>query len=191
MFLGMREWLILVAHLIVTIIKVAAPGGTRSVVAESLILKHQLLILNRSRKRAPTLGVIDRVLLGLGTLLLSPRRLMKVAVVIRPTTLLRFHRALVRRKYRQLFSSRSRGRPGPKGPSDELIALILEMKRRNPRWGCPRIASQIAHAFGIVDKDVVRRVLARYYRADPGLPIPCRHLLAVSRRMMSIGRSAA
>jgi putative transposase len=168
MFLGMREWLILVAHLIVTIIKVAAPGGARSVVAESLILKHQLLILNRSRKRAPKLGVIDRVLLGLGTLLISPRCLMKVAVVIRPTTLLRFHRALVRRKYRQLFSSRSRGRPGPKGPSDELIALILEMKCRNPRLGCPRIASQIAHAFGIeIDKDVVRRVLARYYRADP------------------------
>src|SRR5690348_14038850 len=154
MFLGMREWLILVAHLIVTLIKVAAPGGARSVVAESLILKHQLLILNRSRKRAPKLGVIDRVLLGLGTLLLSPRRLMKVAVVIRPTTLLRFHRALVRRKYRQLFSSRSRGRPAPKGPSDEQIALILEMKRRNPRWGCPRIASQIAYAFGIeIDKD--------------------------------------
>jgi len=67
MFSGMREWLILVAHLIVTIIKVATPGGGRSVVAESLILKHQLLILNRSRKRAPKLGVIDRVLLGLGT----------------------------------------------------------------------------------------------------------------------------
>src|SRR5437016_3011461 len=82
MFSGMREWLILVAHLIVTMMKVAAPGGVQSVVAESLILKHQLLILNRSRKRAPKLGMIDRVLLGLGTLLISPRRLMKVAVVI-------------------------------------------------------------------------------------------------------------
>jgi hypothetical protein len=38
---GMREWLILVAHLIVTIVKIATPGGARSVVAESLILKHQ------------------------------------------------------------------------------------------------------------------------------------------------------
>ena len=88
--------------------KVAAPGGVQSVVAESLILKHQLLILNRSRKRAPKLDMIDRVLLGLGTLLISPRRLMRVAVVIRPTTLLRFRRAMVRRKYRQLFASRSR-----------------------------------------------------------------------------------
>src|ERR1700720_4437695 len=67
MFSPMREWLILVAHLVVTIIKIAAPGGARSVVAESLILKHQLLILNRSRKRAPRLGAVDRVLLGLGT----------------------------------------------------------------------------------------------------------------------------
>ena len=39
------------------------------------------------------------------------------------------------------------------------------MKRRNPRFGCVRIAQQIAHAFGIeIDKDIVRRVLARHYR---------------------------
>jgi putative transposase len=132
---GMREWLILVAHLIVTIVKIATPGGARSVVAESLILKHQLLILNRSRRRAPKLGAVDRVLLGLGALLVSPRRLLKVTIAIRPATLLRFHRALIRRKYRLLFSGRPRCRPGPKGPSDELIAVILEMKRRNPRFG--------------------------------------------------------
>jgi hypothetical protein len=38
---GMRQWLIFVAHLVVTMIKVAAPAGARSVVAESRILKHQ------------------------------------------------------------------------------------------------------------------------------------------------------
>jgi putative transposase len=166
---GMRQWLILVAHLVVTIIKVAAPAGARSVVAESLILKHQLLILNRSRKRAPKLVVPDRVLLGLTALLVSPRRLLKVAVAIRPATLLRFHRALIRRKYRLLFSGGPRCSPGPKGPSEELIAVILEMKRRNPRFGCPRIAQQVSHAFGIeIDKDVVRRVLAKHYRPKPG-----------------------
>ena len=38
------------------------------------------------------------------------------------------------------------------------------MKQRNPRWGCPRIAQQIALAFGIdINKDVVRRILAVYY----------------------------
>ena len=42
------------------------------------------------------------------------------------------------------------------------------MKRRNPRWGCPRIAQQIALAFAVdIDKDVVRRVLATHYRPAP------------------------
>jgi transposase InsO family protein len=43
----------------------------------------------------------------------------------------------------------------------------LKLKRRNPRFGCVRIAQQIAHAFGVdIDKDVVRRVLAKHYRPD-------------------------
>ena len=42
------------------------------------------------------------------------------------------------------------------------------MKRRNPRYGCPRIAQQINLAFGLeLDKDVVRRILATHYQADP------------------------
>ena len=42
------------------------------------------------------------------------------------------------------------------------------MKRRNPGWGCPRIAEQIALAFGFeIDKDVVRRILANHYRPEP------------------------
>jgi putative transposase len=57
------------------------------------------------------------------------------------------------------------GGPGPKGPSAELIAVIVEMKRRNPKFGYVRIAQQITHAFGIaIDKDIVRRVLAKHYR---------------------------
>jgi len=102
----------------------------------------------------------------LTTLFLSPRGIPKPGALIKPATLFKFHKALVERKYRLLFSSSShRRRPGLKGPSPELIAAIVEMKRRDPRFGCMRIAQQIAHAFGIeIDKDVVRRVLARHYR---------------------------
>ena len=49
----MRGLVILFVHLIVTLARLAGPGGVRSVVAESLLIKQQLLILNRSRKRAP------------------------------------------------------------------------------------------------------------------------------------------
>ena len=144
------------------------PGGARAVIAESLLLKHQLLILNRSRKGAPPLRALDRILFGLGAILVSPQRILKVAVAVRPATLLRFHRALVRRKYQWLFSSKTRRRPGPKGPSRELIAAVLEMKRLNPRFGCPRIAQQISHAFGPeIDKDVVRRILAQHHYHNP------------------------
>src|SRR5262249_20819109 len=84
--------------------------------------------------------------------------------------LLAFHQALVRRKYRRLFSSTSCPRkPGPKGPNQALIQAIVELKSRNPRFGCPRIARIIAQTFGIdVDKNVVYRGLAKRYRPAPG-----------------------
>jgi len=75
---------------------------------------------------------------------------------------------LKKRKYRLLYSSSRKGKPGPKGPSQELIDAIVELKRRNSRFGCPRIAQEINKAFGVnIDKDVVRRVLAMHYRPGP------------------------
>ena len=73
-----------------------------------------------------------------------------------------------KRKYRLLFSPGGGSKPGPKGPSREVIDAIVEMKRRNPRYGCPRIAKQINLAFDLdLDKDIVRRVLATHYKSDP------------------------
>jgi transposase InsO family protein len=101
--------------------------------------------------------------------ILGPRRTERSGIIIRPSTILEFHKILRKRKYRLLYSSRKGGKPGPKGPCPELIQLILEMKRRNPRFGTPRIAQEISRTFGIdIDKDVVRRVLAKHYRPDPG-----------------------
>jgi putative transposase len=58
---------------------------------------------------------------------------------------------------------------GPKGPTKELINAVVEMKQRNPTWGCKRIAQQIALAFGIdIDKDVVRRILAIHFHPEGG-----------------------
>jgi len=89
-------------------------------------------------------------------------------VIIKPSTLLRCHEALLKRKYQWLYFSHKKGEPGPKGPSPELIKVVVDMKRRNPKYGCPRIAQQISNAFGThIDKDVVRRVLAKYYRPGP------------------------
>src|SRR5215469_10869512 len=55
----MREFLILLIHLLVTTVRLAKPGGLRTVLAESVLCRHQLLILNRGRERAPNLRPSD------------------------------------------------------------------------------------------------------------------------------------
>ena len=139
----MRDLAVLFIHLITTVARLAGPGGARSVVAESVLVKQQLLILNRPRKRSPNLRVADRVVAGLCALLMRPGRLICSAIVLKPSTLLGLHRALKNRKYRLLFSPKGRKRPGPKGPSYKVIAAVVQMKQRNPTWGCPQIAQQM------------------------------------------------
>jgi hypothetical protein len=48
-----------------------------------------------------------------------------------------------------LFSPKRRAKSGPKGPNQDLIRAVVDMKQRNPRRGCPRAAEQIELAFGI------------------------------------------
>jgi hypothetical protein len=60
----MRDLLVLAIHLLVTLAKLLRPGGVRRLAAESILLKHQLLISNRTRRRAPNLTTLDRLMLG-------------------------------------------------------------------------------------------------------------------------------
>src|ERR1700733_15031345 len=72
--------------------------------------------------------------------------------------LLRFHPAMVKRKYRLLYGPTMRSHSSPKSPSKDLVNAVVEMKRRNPGFGCRKIAEQISDAFGMdVHKDVIRR----------------------------------
>src|SRR5216684_965356 len=166
----MKDFLLTLLHLAVLTAKLCGSGGVRAVMAENLLLKQQLIVLRRARQRAPTLTPSDRLLCGFWSIFLSPGRIRKVAIALRPSTLLAFHQALVRGKYRRLFSSASCPKqPGPKGPDKALIQAIVELKSRNPRFGCPRIARIISLTFGVdVDKNVVHRVLAKHYRPTSG-----------------------
>ena len=146
----MRDVFFLLLHLLTTMAKLVRPGGSRAVIAENLLLKQQLIIHSITRQRAPNLNTRDRALLAFMSLFLSPRRMLLAAIIIKPSSLLSFHNALKKRKYRLLYSPRGSGKPGPKGPSREVIDAIIEMKHRNPRYGCPRIAQQINLAFGLI-----------------------------------------
>jgi hypothetical protein len=75
----MKELLILLVHLLSTVARLVGPGGAKGLVAENLLIKQQLLILNRSRQRAPNLRSLDRFLLGFLSLFIRPGRLPKLA----------------------------------------------------------------------------------------------------------------
>jgi len=78
----MRDVVTLFFHLIVVVVRLARPGGFRSVVAESALARHQLLILNRGRKRAPNLRAADRIIAGLCTPFMRSERVPRSAIVL-------------------------------------------------------------------------------------------------------------
>src|SRR5260370_238703 len=88
----MRVVLALFAHALATLGKLLGPGGVKTVVAENLLLRHQLLIITRPGKRAPNLRASQRLLLGFLSLFRNPRRLLRNAIILKAATLLRFHR---------------------------------------------------------------------------------------------------
>src|ERR671937_54643 len=118
---------------------------------ELLVLRHQLVVLGRQQRR-PGLGPADRALLSALARLLPPRR--RHGLVVRPQTLLRWHRELVRRKWTQ--PRRARGRPPV---DDQVRQLVLRLARENPRWGYPRIAGELLKLGLHVSPSTLRRML--------------------------------
>jgi putative transposase len=144
------------------------PNGARAIAAENIALRQQLISLTRNQKRSPRLMTLDKILFGILVSMINIKRLSRIAITLKPATLLKFHQALVKRKYHLLFTKKASKKPGPKGPEKALVDAIIEMKKRNPSYGYRRIAMQITDAFGIlIDKDVVRRVLSKNFKDTP------------------------
>lgn len=118
---------------------------------ELLVLRHQLAVLRRQERR-PRLRPADRALLAALARLLPPPR--RHGLLVRPQTLLRWHRELVRREWTQ--PQRAPGRP----PTDDRVrGLVLRFARENPRWGYPRIAGELLKLGMRVSPSTVRRIL--------------------------------
>jgi putative transposase len=158
----------LLVHFVTTVFKLLKPGGVKVVMAESIAVKHQFIITNCRRKRAPALVASDRFLFGLLATLIGERRLQKVAVIIKPATILDFHQALLKRKYSKLYSNKAKKIPGKKAQDQDFIDLVIEMKRRNPSFGYGRISMQIFEAFGIpISRFAVGRILRKNKHSLP------------------------
>jgi putative transposase len=94
---------------------------------ELLVLRYELEILRRQVAR-PKLEPSDRALLAAAVVHLP--RSSRGMLLFTPRSLLRWHQALVRRKWRQ--PAGRRGRPRLSG---EVRELVLRLARENPRWG--------------------------------------------------------
>jgi putative transposase len=126
---------------------------------ELLMLRHEVAVLRR-RVTRPRLDWADRALLaGLGRLL--PRRT-RCGPFVRPETLLRWHRDLVRRRW--TYPHR-RGRPAV---ATEIRALVLRLAEENPTWGYRRIHGELCR-LGYKDRIGASTVWAILRRAgvDP------------------------
>jgi len=164
----MRAVLWLIFDLIVMASKCLRRGGKSSLVAELLLVRQQLLVTRRKRKRAPQLTSLDRVVFAVSSLFISTKRLPRLSIIVAHSTLLGFHRALVQRKYSKLFSSLGSRQPGPKGPLPALIKLVVEIKAKNPQYGCPKIALLVSKLLGQeINEQTIRRILRKHYRHTP------------------------
>jgi hypothetical protein len=93
----MSEAIELLIHFVVSAIKLLKPGGVKVVMAETIAMKQQLIVMNRGKKRSPVLTTPDRFLFGILADFIGGSRLKKIAVIIKPTTILAFHKSLVNR----------------------------------------------------------------------------------------------
>jgi len=80
------------------------PGGMRKIAAENIALRQQLVIFSQKQKRPSKLIVSDRFIFGFLSFFMSSSRLTKIAIIVKPATILKFHKALVECKYSNLFS---------------------------------------------------------------------------------------
>ena len=126
--------------------------------AEILVLRHQLNVLQRKCPKRVTLSGIDRLLL-VGLFRLAPG-VLDALTIVRPETLLRWHRA----GFRAYWRWKSRPRGGRPVTPAEIRRLIREMSVANPLWGAPRIHGELLKLGIDVGQTTVAKYMARRRR---------------------------
>jgi transposase InsO family protein len=135
----------------------AALRERAGLVAENLVLRHQLGVLTRPTRQRPRLRARDKLLWVLIRWLWRDWR--EHLVLVRPETVIGWHR----RGWRLLWRWKSRARLGRPRLDAEARELIAVMSRENPLWGTERIRGELLK-LGIV---VSNRSIRRYRRQGP------------------------
>jgi transposase InsO family protein len=124
--------------------------------AENAVLRHQLIVLRRKLKGRARLTNNDRWFLV--QLYRWFPAILKVLTIIRPETLVRWHRA----GFRCYWRWKSRPRGGRPQIETELRVLIRRMSVENPLWGAPRIHGELLKlGFEVAQSTVAKYMVKR------------------------------
>src|ERR1039457_6284526 len=132
-------------------------------IAEILILRHQLAVLQRQQPRRPKLNWADRALLAALLGVIPKARRHGLRLLVTPDTILRWHRDIIR--HRQAARS-VRGKTGRPATRQTIRALVLRLARDNPEWGYRRIHAELAGLGVNVAASTVWEILKKA-RIDP------------------------
>ena len=109
--------------------------------AEILILRHQLVVLQRRQPRRPRLNWADRALLVTLLSVIPKVRRHGLRLLVAPETILRWHRDIVSRRWAARSMHGKTGRPAIRR---NIKALVRRLARENPEWGYRRIHGELA-----------------------------------------------
>jgi transposase InsO family protein len=138
----------------------AALRSRADLIAENLLLRHQLAVLTRPGRKRPPIRVRDKLVWALARRLCRDWR--RHLVSVRPETVVRWHR----HAWKLFWRWKSRARLGRPRLAEEVRELIATMARENPRWGTERIRDELLK-LGIA---VSNRSIRRYRRQGPVRP---------------------
>jgi hypothetical protein len=123
-------------------------------------LYQQVLVLQRQLGKQPSLMKGERLALVLSGLLLAKERLGEALLIVKPETLVGWHRAIVRRHWR-LLSSRKPGRPPEITP--QMEQLVLRIARENRWMGYGKIAGEMGKlGYSRFGRTSVKRILKQH-----------------------------
>src|ERR1700731_3477099 len=135
--IGRCSWFMRDAFSLIWLALIGLFRSRASLQVEILTLRHQLSVLRRKSPQRLTFTSIDRLVFA-GLYRLAPGMLDALAIV-KPETVIRWHRA----GFRAYWRWKSRPRSGrPKTPP-EIRHLIREMSLANPLWGAPRLHGEL------------------------------------------------
>ncbi len=140
------------------------PMGDRAKDVEILALRHRLAVLQRQLGQSTvTFTPADRAFLAALLQPLSRTVLRRLQLLVRPDTVLRWHRDLTQQRQVHISKRKRRGRP----PTVRSIrTLVLRLVRENPPWGYPAHPWRTRHPGSHVGRVTVWEIL-RAEGVDP------------------------